>query len=50
MALGLISAGKDTWNRTFEIKELQTHVESSLKVLTSLKGEVKGTPFFAHRF
>jgi len=39
MALGLISAGKDTWNRTFEIKELQTHVESSLKILTSIKGE-----------
>ncbi len=37
LALGLISLGQDIGHRSFEIQELQAHVESSLQVLTNLK-------------
>lgn len=37
LALGMVSAGKDLGHRSFEIQELQTHIESSLRVVTGQK-------------
>jgi len=37
LALGMVSAGKDSGHRSFEIEELKTHIKSSLRVLGSVK-------------